>query len=49
MRDCVDSPDGEGATAGCIVVTPGDAAYAFTTPRMARGWASDGEETWQAV
>jgi beta-aspartyl-peptidase (threonine type) len=38
MRDCVDSPDGEGATGGCIVVTPGDAAHAFTTPRMARGW-----------
>lgn len=38
MHEHVASPDGEGATGGCIVVTPGDAAYAFTTPRMARGW-----------
>jgi len=41
MHDQVTSPDGDGATGGCIVVTPGDAAVAFTTPRMARGWVTD--------
>jgi beta-aspartyl-peptidase (threonine type) len=46
MHDCVDSPEGEGATGGCIVVTPDDAACAFTTPRMARGWATDEEAHW---
>lgn len=35
----VQTPEGNGATGGCIVVTPDDAAYAFTTPRMARGWS----------
>jgi beta-aspartyl-peptidase (threonine type) len=38
MHEQVASPDGTGATGGCIVVTPDDAACAFTTPRMARGW-----------
>jgi len=38
MHACISAPDGEGATGGCIVVTPNDAAIAFTTPRMARGW-----------
>ncbi|MFB6272980.1 MAG: isoaspartyl peptidase/L-asparaginase family protein [Salinibacter sp.] len=42
MHEEVTSPDGEGATGGCIVVTPDDAACAFTAPRMARGW-TDGE------
>ncbi|MFB6232227.1 MAG: isoaspartyl peptidase/L-asparaginase family protein [Salinibacter sp.] len=46
MQDRVESPDGEGATGGCIVVTPEDAAYAFTTPRMARGWCTGGEAHW---
>jgi len=46
MHDCVDSPEGECATGGCIVVTPDDAACAFTTPRMARGWATDEEARW---
>jgi beta-aspartyl-peptidase (threonine type) len=41
MHDCVESPEGEGATGGCIVVTPSDAAAAFATPRMARGWVTD--------
>lgn len=44
MHDRVQSPDGEGATGGCIVVTPSDAAWAFTTPRMARAW-TDGTDT----
>ena len=41
MHTRIVSPDGEGATGGCIVVTPSDAAVAFTTPRMARGWRTD--------
>ena len=41
MHTSISSPDGEGATGGCIVVTPDDAAVAFTTPRMARGWRTD--------
>ncbi|MEF8866197.1 MAG: isoaspartyl peptidase/L-asparaginase [Salinibacter sp.] len=41
MHERITSPDGEGATGGCIVVAPGDAAVAFTTPRMARGWRTD--------
>jgi len=41
MHEQITSPDGDGATGGCIVVTPGDAAVAFTTPRMARGWIND--------
>lgn len=43
MHRAVRAPGGEGATGGCIVVTPDDAAYAFTTPRMARAWVADGE------
>lgn len=39
----VQSPDGAGATAGCIVVTDHEAAYAFTTPRMALGWCTQSE------
>ena len=46
MHERVASPDGEGATGGCIVVTPSDAAVAFTTPRMARGWTTDGDARW---
>ena len=46
MHERVASPDGEGSTGGCIVVTPGDAAVAFTTPRMARGWAHGGHAQW---
>ena len=46
MHEQVESPDGEGATGGCIVVTPSDAAVAFTTPRMARGWTTDGDARW---
>lgn len=46
----VQTPDGDGATGGCIVVTPDDAAYAFTTPRMARGWSGvEGSESRFAV
>ena len=45
MHDRVQSPDGAGATGGCIVVTPTDAAYAFTTPRMARGWTAPAADT----
>lgn len=41
MHEQIASPDGEGATGGCIVLTPSDAAVAFTTPRMARGWVTD--------
>jgi len=47
MQDRVESPDGEGATGGCIVVTPEDAAYAFTTPRMARGWSDGDDAGWK--
>lgn len=43
MKQAVRTPEGEGATGGCIVVTSDDAAYAFTTPRMARGWMTGGE------
>jgi len=50
MHDRVQSPNGKGATGGCVVVTPTDAAYAFTTPRMARGWTSpEGKELRWAV
>ncbi len=45
MHDRVQSPDGAGATGGCIVVTPTDAAYAFTTPRMARGRTAPAADT----
>lgn len=45
MHAEVESPNGAGATAGCIVVTPTDAAYAFTTPRMARGWTAPAADT----
>lgn len=41
MHEQVESPEGDGATGGCIVVTPDDAAVAFTTPRMARGWRDE--------
>jgi len=44
MHEQVRAPDGEGATGGCIVVTPEEAAVAFTTPRMARGWRTDTED-----
>jgi isoaspartyl peptidase/L-asparaginase-like protein (Ntn-hydrolase superfamily) len=37
-------PRMEGGHRGGIVVTPEDAAYAFTTPRMARGWCA-GDDT----
>ena len=46
MHEQVRSPDGEGATGGCIVVTPEEAAVAFTTPRMARGAVGADTERW---
>lgn len=46
MHEQIESPEGECATGGCIVVTPGDAAVAFTTPRMARGRATDEDARW---
>jgi beta-aspartyl-peptidase (threonine type) len=46
MHKRIRSPDGEGATGGCIVATPSDAAYASTTPRMARGWTHGGQTQW---
>lgn len=47
MHEAVQTPDGDGATGGCIVLTPDDAGYAFTTPRMARGWeAAEGTAQW---
>jgi beta-aspartyl-peptidase (threonine type) len=46
MHRRVESPDGDGATGGCIVVTPQEAAYAYTTPRMARGWTDETEAAW---
>lgn len=49
MHEQVQAADEEGATGGCIVVTPSDAAYAFTTPRMARGWHVTGEGSQLAV
>ena len=36
MHERVLTPEGKGATGGCIVCTREEAAYAFTTPRMAR-------------
>ena len=36
MHDRVKAPSGAGARGGCIVCTPTEAAFAFTTPRMAR-------------
>ena len=50
MHDCVDDPDGEGATGGLLVLdADGHGAVAFTTPRMARaGWHAGGE-AWVAV
>jgi beta-aspartyl-peptidase (threonine type) len=47
MREQIESPEGKGATGGCIVVTPSDAAFAFTTPRMARGRATDEDARWK--
>lgn len=44
MHERIESPGGEGATGGCVVVTPHDAAYAFTTPRMARGAVGESTE-----
>ncbi|WP_103027303.1 isoaspartyl peptidase/L-asparaginase family protein [Salinibacter altiplanensis] len=49
MHECVTSPDGTGATDGCIAVTPEDAAVAFTTPRMARGQRTDAGTTRHSV
>jgi beta-aspartyl-peptidase (threonine type) len=49
MHDRIASPDGDGATGGCIVVTPDDAAVAFTTPRMARGWRTDARDVYFSV
>ena len=46
MHEQTTSPDAEGATGGCIVVTPSDAAWAFTMPRMARGGVADEEARW---
>jgi len=46
MHEQVRAPDGGGATGGCIVVTPEEAAVAFTTPRMARAW-TDGTDARQ--
>lgn len=47
MHQQIRAPDGNGATGGCIVVTPYDAAFAFTTPRMARGWhAAENGSQW---
>ena len=46
MHEQIESPEGEGATGGCIVVTPSDAAVAFTTPRMAQGRATDEGARW---
>ncbi|WP_263786573.1 isoaspartyl peptidase/L-asparaginase family protein [Salinibacter grassmerensis] len=49
MHEQVSSPGGEGATGGCIVVTPEEAAVAFTTPRMARGWRGRAEDPHHTV
>lgn len=49
MYSRISSPAGEGATGGCIVVTADDAAFAFTTPRMARGWRVEPGEAQYAV
>ena len=49
MHEQITSPDGEGATGGCIVITPSDAAVSFTTPRMARGWQLPDDEPQVAV
>ncbi|WP_251964383.1 isoaspartyl peptidase/L-asparaginase [Salinibacter ruber] len=48
MHEQVRAPDGGGATGGCIVVTPEEAAVAFTTPRMARAW-TDGTDARQRL
>ena len=48
MHEQVRAPDGGGATGGCIVVTPEEAAVAFTTPRMARAW-TDGTDAHQRL
>jgi beta-aspartyl-peptidase (threonine type) len=47
MHEQVTSPEREGATGGCIVVTPDEAAYAFTTPRMARGCVDADGARWE--
>lgn len=50
MYEAVTNKEGEGATGGLILMSAsGAAAWAFTTPRMARaGWRA-GEEPWIAI
>lgn len=50
MHDAVRTPDGRGAAGGLLLLgASGQGAWAFTTPRMARGGWAEGGPTWWAV
>jgi beta-aspartyl-peptidase (threonine type) len=50
MHKSVANPDGDGATGGLLLMTAdGRAAWAYTTPRMARAGWRNGDELWVDV
>jgi len=49
MQRRIANRDGDGARGGVIVLTPSSAAWAYTTPRMARGAWSAGAGAWVDV
>ena len=50
MHEAVANPDGDGATGGLLLMdTNGQAAWAYTTPRMARGGWRPGDGLWVEV
>jgi beta-aspartyl-peptidase (threonine type) len=45
LAEAVRNREGDGATAGLLLIrATGDAAWAFTTPKMARAWWTPGRE-----
>jgi beta-aspartyl-peptidase (threonine type) len=50
MHEAIANPDGDGATGGLLLMDEdGRAAWAFTTPRMARGGWCSGTDLWVEV
>lgn len=50
MHEAITTPDGDGATGGLLLMDDdGQAAWAFSTPRMARGGWHSGTEPWVEV
>jgi beta-aspartyl-peptidase (threonine type) len=50
MHEAVSNPEGEGATAGLLLMDgESSGAWAFSTPRMARGGWHAGGEAWVEV